>query len=357
MEETKKLLIIDGNGRIVRDFYGSAPYPVNGETEEQRWSRCLRTKDGRASNAVAVSLPGILKYILYFKPDMVAVCFDKNRNTFRRALYPGYKAQRNESPAPLKEQILAMQDLLRKAGIPVLSMDGYEADDIVCTLARRYEMIPGVHIDIVSGDHDYLQLVDSNITVWMPQASKEAADAMYTSFGYFAKEREAMPAKLFPYRDDTDVSLEMGVTAGQVPDIKGLAGDSSDNIPGVRGISSAAAPLIAEYGDIDGIYAAIFNDPKAFADKCRTLGIKRNPVNTLLKGMGDAYLCRTLATMVEIPGFDFLANDLEFELDLKALRDIEKDWELVSSHNVISECIIRYGRKTADDEDEGGDEE
>ena len=336
-------LIIDGNGRVVRDFYATAPYQGKGESDEVYKNKLLHTKDGRSSNAIAVSLPGILKDILYFNPDMVVVCFDRSRATFRRAIYPNYKVQRTAAPAPLKEQITAMQDILQRAGIPTFSVDAYEADDIVCTLAKNYAN-KGVEVNIISSDHDYLQLVGENITVWRPQKTTEEADALYDAFGYSKKEREKMPRKLFPYRDATDVILEMDVEPSQVPDIKGLAGDSSDNIPGVRGISSAAAPLLGEYKNIESIYAAIFDDADAFCRKCRELGIKKSPVNALLKGMSDAFLCRTLATMVSIPSFDVNEESLKLRINLSELRNIEKEWELNSAHNVITDCIFKYSK-------------
>ena len=342
-------LIIDGNGRVVRDFYATAPYQGKDEADEVYRNKLLHTKDGRISNAIAVSLPGILKDILFFNPDMVAVCFDKNRATFRRAIYPDYKAQRTAAPSALKEQIIAMQDILLRAGIPAFSVDDYEADDIVCTLARDYAS-KGEQVNIISSDHDYLQLVDENITVWRPQKTAEEANALYNAFGYSKEERNKMPRKLFPYRDATDVVLEMGVEPSQVPDVKGLAGDSSDNIPGVRGISSAAAPLLGEYKNIESIYAAIFNDTDAFCKKCKELGIKKSPVNVLLKGMNDAFLCRTLATMVRIPSLDVSEERLRLHINLPELRNIEKEWELNSAHNVITDCIFKYNENAAEND-------
>lgn len=337
-----KLLLIDGNGRVVRDFYATASYQGKGESDDEYRNKLLHTKDGRISNAVALSLPGILKYILHFNPDMVAVCFDKSRATFRRAIYPEYKAQRNAAPAPLKEQILAMQEILKRIGVSTFSADAYEADDIVCTIAKKFAR-EGVEVDVISADHDYLQLVNDNITVWKPVKTIEEADALYNAFGYSDSERAKMPRKLFPYRDDTDVVIEMGVLPSQVPDLKGLAGDTSDNIPGVRGISNGtAAPLISGFGTIEAIYSALYNNCADFSRKCKSYGIKRDPVNTLIHGMNNAFLCKTLATMVEIPNFEVNEDNLKLNLNLLELRNIEDEWSLRSVHDVIVDCIYRY---------------
>ena len=200
-----------------------------------------------------------------------------------------------------------MQNLLQDAGIPVLLSDTYEADDLAGTLANIHKN--DMTVRIVTKDKDYLQLVDDacDVRVWFLPTPKDLEEKGSMFDLYRGKDFTAdMCQWLKNYLEYTEVAViaDQGVTPGQIPDLKGIEGDSSDHYPGVRNVSSAAVPLLKEYGSIEGIYAAIdacggdSKEEKALAAFWKDgLDIKRSPLNALKAGRADAALCKDLATI------------------------------------------------------------
>ena len=241
----KKLLVIDGNSILNRAFYGI---------------RLLTNKNGLYTNAIYGMASIIERHIANLEPDYCAVAFDLKAPTFRHKMYDGYKAQRKGMPEELAVQLPYAKDCMAKMGCRVLSIEGYEADDILGTLAKTAAR-EGIAAYILTGDRDSLQLIDDTTHVLLAK-TKETLDMGRGEFF------EAY-----------------GVSPEQFVDVKALMGDSSDNIPGVAGIGEKTAlKLIAEYGSLDGLYSSLE-------------GAKLSPSvkQKLSDGKDMAYLSQTLA--------------------------------------------------------------
>lgn len=214
----KKMLAVDGNSILNRAFYGIRP---------------LTTKDGFHTNALYGMVTMITRQAEDLSPDYCAVAFDLKAPTFRHGMFDAYKAGRRPMPEELAMQMPVAKELLRAMGYHVLELEGYEADDILGTLARMCEEAD-CEAYLLTGDRDALQLIGPNVHVLLA-TNQETVDMT----------EEAFLAKY-------------GVSASQFVDVKALMGDSSDNIPGVPGIGEKTAlRLIAEYGSLDGVYEAL----------------------------------------------------------------------------------------------------
>ena len=249
----KKLLIFDANSILNRAFYGVRP---------------LTTKAGLHTNAVFGYLNIITKHIDAIVPDYIGAAFDLKAPTFRHKMYAEYKVGRHAMPDELVEQIPYIKDVTDALGIKRLSLEGYEADDILGTLSERFSEMG--HTYIVTGDRDSLQLVSENTTVILATTGK---DEEYT------------PAEVFEkYKTSPEHLI----------DIKALMGDSSDNIPGVAGIGEkGAVKLISENGDIDTLFKRLDS---------KTIKLTPSLEKKLIDGRESAFFSRTLATICkEVP--------------------------------------------------------
>ena len=214
-----KLLVLDGNSIFNRAFYGI---------------KLLTAKDGTFTNAIYCFLTMLHKIKEDTNPDAVAVAFDMRAPTFRHKEYDGYKAQRKGMPPELAQQLPILKELLTLLGYRIVECEGYEADDILGTLARVCTE-EGHECVLATGDRDSLQLVNPSVTVRLAA----------TKFGQ----------PVVTVYDEAKIKEDYGVTPHQLIDIKALQGDSSDNIPGVSGIGAkGAADLIQKYGSIEAIY-------------------------------------------------------------------------------------------------------
>jgi DNA polymerase-1 len=216
--------LIDGSGYIFRAFFAI-----------QR----LSTKDGFPTNALFGFLKMILKTMAQANSSKVAIIFDAGKKTFRNDLYPEYKANRDECPPELVQQMPFFRELSRAIGLPVLECPGYEADDIIATLTAKL-VAQKKDVVVVSGDKDLMQLVNEHVTIWDTMKDK----------------RYKAP----------DVAEKFGVGPSQVTEILALTGDTSDNIPGVDGVGpKTATQLIVKYHDVEGVISnveGIRNDPE-----------------------------------------------------------------------------------------------
>ena len=214
-----KLLVLDGNSIFNRAFYGI---------------KLLTAKDGTFTNAIYGFLTMLHKIKEDTNPDAVAVAFDMRAPTFRHKEYDGYKAQRKGMPPELAQQLPILKELLTLLGYRIVECEGYEADDILGTLARVCTE-EGHECVLATGDRDSLQLVNPSVTVRLAA----------TKFGQ----------PVVTVYDEAKIKEDYGVTPHQLIDIKALQGDSSDNIPGVSGIGAkGATDLIQKYGSIEAIY-------------------------------------------------------------------------------------------------------
>lgn len=211
-----KIYLVDGSGYIFRAFYAITS---------------LRTKDGFPTNALYGFTRMLIKLLNEAGSDHVVTVFDAGKVTFRNELYAEYKATRRECPEDLSQQMPYFRDLAAALGMPVLQMAGYEADDVIGTLARRLSAA-GREIIIVSGDKDLMQLVDDRISIWDTMKDQRYGAA--------------------------EVQSKWGVPPTQITELLGLMGDSSDNIPGLRGAGpKTALQLIAKYRDIENIINSV----------------------------------------------------------------------------------------------------
>ena len=217
---TEKLVLIDGHALAYRMFFA---LPLESFT----------TKSGEPTNATFGFARTLLELILAPEPpEYLAVSFDTGA-TFRDALFDAYKGTREKMPDELSVQIERIREVVRALNIPILELEGYEADDVLGTVARQ--MRGQVPVHIITGDRDLLQLVDENTRVELPARRPGASGEVYDAAG---------------------VLTYLGVRPDQVVDYKALVGDVSDNIPGVKGIGEkTAVKLLAEYGTLGNLYA------------------------------------------------------------------------------------------------------
>ena len=245
-----KLLLIDGNSIMNRAFYGIPD---------------MTTNDGRHTNAIYGFLNIILKVIEEEQATHICVAFDLKKKTFRHEMYEAYKGTRKGMPEELHEQMPRIKEILQAMHIRIVEQEGFEADDLIGTLSKKGER-EGFAVTILSGDRDLLQLATDTVLVRIPKTKHGKTEGE----DYYAK----------------NVVETYGVTPLIFIDMKGLMGDTSDNIPGVPGIGEkTAAKLLAEYGDLDGVYAAV--------DSMKASRMKQN----LIENKDLAYLSKTLATI------------------------------------------------------------
>ncbi|MDR3345438.1 MAG: DNA polymerase I [Oscillospiraceae bacterium] len=254
------LLVIDGNSLLNRAYYGVRP---------------LTTKDGRFTHAVH----GFLQILLKLRQELndgepsqmgaacnaVAVAFDLRAPTFRHEQYAQYKAGRKPMPPELAQQFPLLKELLPLLGIRTLELEGYEADDILGTLAQSAAE-HGDRVYVATGDRDALQLIGENVTVLLATAKQGQATT------------RRMTPKVF--------REEYGFAPGGLVEYKGLCGDSSDNIPGVAGIGDKTArDLVTHYGTLENLYAAVDADAPELKARQKSL---------LLAGRESAFMSREL---------------------------------------------------------------
>lgn len=212
--ERKKAVLIDGSGYIFRAFYALPP---------------MGRDDGTPVNAVYGFCNMLMKLIKEMPADYLAVVFDAARVTFRQTIYPAYKATRRETPEALIPQFPILRQAVEAFDVAQVEMEGYEADDLLSTYARlAHER--GIEVTIVSSDKDLMQMVGSGVTIFDPMKQRVV--------------------------DVEQVLEKFGVTPDKVVDVQSLAGDSTDNVPGVSGIGlKTAAQLINEYGTLENLLA------------------------------------------------------------------------------------------------------
>ena len=332
-----RFVIIDGSSMLSTCYYAVLPREILfAKTEEERqkhYGKILHAPDGTYTNGVFGMVKTIVSLIKKQNPAYMAFVFDRTRDTFRRELYADYKGTRSETPQPLKDQFALMEKILEESGFPVLYSAEYEADDYAGSLVNKFRGQSS--IVVMTKDHDYLQLVDdkTDVRVWMVQAKQEKADQLYEKY-YFpyglSKKDINLPEKVFEFTESY-VYGEEGVWPWQIPDLKGIQGDTSDNIPGVRGVSSAAVPLLREYGTVEGIYEVIRHsesDKKTLKEMQdfwkNNLGISRSPYKALTKKeegqMGAEEMARLSKQLATIK------TDLPVEGQLEDYR-LPEGWE------------------------------
>lgn len=340
---TEKLLIIDGSSLLSTSFYATATAYLMAKTDEDKekaLERLMKTSDGRYTNGVFPFMRTLLSLIKKNQPTHLAVVWDVSRQTFRQEIAGGtYKGTRKATPHPLKEQFISTQNLLQ--GIIPQFLSGrddeevYEADDFAGSLAKRFQT--EIPVFLHTKDEDYLQLVDSNTRVWLGSSK---ADKMFEDLNLNRQEFN-VPDGFFEFTLSTLKDIK-GLEPYQIVEYKALCGDTSDNIPGVKGVGEKAViPLLQEYGTIEAIYETIENlsakeekELKKFFKE--SLGIGRSPISYMLAdgvialGNGDKINYNAIFDEVTEedttlqPLFEEKLGKLKFPIRLSNAEDIEK---------------------------------
>ena len=265
----KRLILIDSHAIIHRAYHALPP---------------LTTPVGEPINAVYGFTTILLRILRELKPDYIAAAFDLPGPTFRHVAYERYKAQRPETPSELSSQFSKVRELLEAFHIPVIQKESYEADDIIGTLVEKIHKKKDVEIIIVTGDMDALQLVRPRVKV-------------------YAMKKGITETVVY---DEKAVYERYGFKPAQLIDFKGLKGDPSDNIAGVKGIGEKTAQdLIAQFGSIHGIYAALKKN------KIDSVSLVRK----LTEGEQDALMSRELATIKRDVPIDIDFNTMQWHED------------------------------------------
>lgn len=291
MKERQKFLLVDAHALIYRAYYAIPN---------------LTDPDGQLVNAVYGFSKMVLGAISYFEPEYAAVCFDHPKPTFRHKKFDGYKAQRAKMPDDLIPQIQLVKDVVNALNIPKFEIEGFEADDLIGTVNHLVENLDQQLLTvIVTGDQDSFQLVDNDTHIWMPARGKQRGDIEY---------------------DAALVEKKLGIKPLQVIDLKALMGDTSDNIPGVKGIGpKTAAALIQKFGSVEEVYHFLDQNPQGGEL------IKGALLQKLILGKDSAFLSKDLATIeCQAP--------IDFELEKCRVTGYDK--------NQVVEIFQKYGFKS-----------
>ncbi|MDP3899974.1 MAG: DNA polymerase I [bacterium] len=317
----EKLLIIDGNALIHRSFHA---LPTT-----------MKTKKGEVTNAVYGFTTVLIKALKEFKPEYIVLTLDKKGPTFRHKEYAEYKAKRVKAPDELYAQIPRVKDVARAFNIPIFELDGFEADDLIGTIATeiknqsaswRTKIKNNIETIIVTGDMDTLQLVNDSTKVYT--MSHGLADSLIY--------------------DEPQVAIRYnGLKPEQIVDYKALRGDPSDNIPGVAGIGEKGAiELIKEFGSLEKLYNYV-ESRRANVSSPSEEKIKSRTLELLKAHKKEAFLSQKLATIITDVPIDFelgrartrdfdlsavvkLFNELEFRSLLARLQELDKKLQPVN---------------------------
>ena len=280
-KQQKRLFIIDGYATLYRAHYALIRNP-------------LTNTAGTPTSAVFGFANQVFQLIDDEKPDYLVAAFDSKGKNFRHELYTDYKANRSEMPDEIQTQLPYLWELLEAMNIPILRVGGVEADDIIGTVAKMCDK-ENLQCNIVSGDKDFMQLINDKTFLYAPQARKRAKEIF----------------------DKKKVLEKWGVGPEHIIDLLGLMGDSSDNVPGVQGVGpKTAQKLIQDFGSIENIYEEIDSISN---EKMR---------EKLLNSKDNALLSKQLVTILTDVKIDATINDFEKrEMDSSKLEDIFKELE------------------------------
>jgi DNA polymerase-1 len=280
MSGRRTLYLVDGHAIAFRSYYAFIRQP-------------LINSKGEETSAIYGFLNTVLSLIGGEKPDYLAVVFDTAAKTFRHERYEDYKANRDEMPESLAEQLPVIYEALEAMNIPQFSMDGYEADDLIATLSRK--MQDKVDVKVVTSDKDLLQLINDNVHVIRPGKTNVVETEV----------------------DAESLSESMGLTPDQIVDYLALVGDSSDNIPGVRGVGrKTALKLLQEHSSLDELYANL--------DAVGSPTVRKK----LESGRESAFLSRELITLTDdVPMGVKLEDMARGDMRTEAFRDLLKNLE------------------------------
>jgi len=305
----KQFIIIDGNGLIHRAYHAMPQ---------------LTNTAGVFTGAVYGFFSMLFKVIQEVQPEYVAITFDRPKPTFRKTLFVGYQANRPHMESTLSDQIKIIHEVVEKIGFPVYEVDGFEADDVIGTLAKRVIVEANndnLTVIIVSADRDMHQLVTPQVKVLAPVTGI---------------------SKMYLY-DEEKVREKFGIAPGQIVQYKSLVGDASDNYVGVPGIGpKTAMDLLQKYETLDGIYEHLADIQE------------KNPrlAQKLLDGHDSAVMSRTLATIVTDVPFTFTVPECDFaKIDLKKIDGIFEEYSFTSLRKRLMDIFPEKSENTEEKTD------
>lgn len=277
----KKLVIVDGNSVMYREYYG---IPL------------LKNSSGEPTNAIYGFVRHVIDIITKIKPTHIAIAFDYGKHTFRNDMFDGYKATRKPMPDDLRVQVAPLKNLLSVMGIKTVEMQGIEGDDVIGSLSKKFS-VPTI---IVTGDRDSFQLVDDTTVVYLNKKGLSDVKVM----------------------DEKAILETYGVSPSQMVHVKALQGDSSDNIPGVKGIGEKTAlNLISKYGSVDGVYENIDSITGSTKEK-------------LVLDKDMAYISLSLAKIKTDADLDVDLSDLEYKFPFN--RDVKELFNYNGFRSLVS---------------------
>ena len=287
----KKAIYIDGNSLLHRAFYALPP--------------TMHTEDGTPTNAIYGFFTMLFHIADEYRPEYLAVAFDVKKHTFRHEFYAEYKGGRSKTPDELRAQFPLLKEALKGLNIPVIELENYEADDILGTLANKADGM-GVSAYILTGDRDALQLISEHTRVIITKKGVSDTEVY----------------------DAEHLKEVFGVMPSQIVDMKGLMGDSSDNIPGVAGVGEkTAVKLLTQYPTVEDLYEHLEELPK------------NKLYEKLVNGREDAFLSKRLATIIrDVPIETEIADTAFAGFDDELLKKVLADLR-------FSSLMKRFGLK------------
>ena len=289
----KKMLLVDGYSMLFRAFYATA------------YGKMMTTKKGIPTNAIYGFANMLQKAIDIVQPDYLVVAFDAGKSTFRNEIFSDYKGTRKSAPEELIPQFQLVRDYLDSFNIKYIEKQGFEADDIIGTIAKRY---PEYDINILTSDRDMLQLIDETTSVWLMKKGISEIVKM----------------------DEKQLFDDMGISPSQIIELKALMGDTADNIPGIAGIGEKTAlKLIEEYKSIENLFQNVDS-------------LKGKLKEKIENGKDSAFMSKKLATIItnaDIPVEDYTFNPnyktLVSFLDVIEMNSIKKRYEPFVTGNIL----------------------
>ena len=303
----KRLILIDGHALFHRAFHALPPF---------------RSPKGEVVNAIYGFLSILLRTIKDVNPDYIVATFDLATKTFRHEEFEEYKAHREAAPDEMHDQLPRLKEVLESFGIPIYEAEGYEADDVIGTIAEKLKREKDVQVVILTGDLDTLQLVDdeAKITVFTPK--KGVSDSILYN--------------------EKAVIERFGLRPDQMIDYKGLRGDPSDNIPGVPGVGDkTASTLLKKYENIETLYEAL--------ERGQAEDISEKMKEKLLTNKDKAFLSKKIATIIRDVKIKFDLDDADWQKHYKA-KHVEDDLKDLGFFSILERLPHREKDKKIDSE-------
>ena len=292
----KKLLLVDGNSMVFRAFYATI------------YTRPMITSFGQPTNAVFGFANMVNKALQMLQPDAILFAFDSGKKTFRHQQYPQYKGTRKELPQELIDQFALVRQYLDASNYPRVEVDGYEADDIIGTMAVRY---PEWQTTILTSDRDLLQLIDDTTKVMLMKKGITELETV----------------------DINTLKNEYGLTPSQICDLKGLMGDPSDNIPGIPKVGEKTAmKLLEEYNNLENILEHVDQ-------------LKGKLKETVEQNVEQARLSKELATIVKDVPLTIDIDQLANRPDLEGMGKFFRQYEMRSLDRMIQEIFVNHRKE------------